>query len=789
MVFEKLHRWLAIGWLLCVLSVSMFSGWRIAGGAPWLDTQIMSLLPGSERDPALNKVLRSAADNASQKMLLLVGHNNKEQAFAGARFLTEQLNAVATLESPASTEMLLQLGQFYQKFQGLLLSSDDYRRLQKQAFDALTQEVMTQLYNPMSGINSVQLANDPLLLHTRFLQQLSTGVRQLKQEHGWLWQQHENRFYVLLILTAKESVYQLSFQQRALEWISQAENELKQRSSAFSLDRTGALFYAEAGVESGQRDVSTVGLGSLLGIILLMLLIFNSLKPLLLSVISIVVGCVMGFATVLFSFGQVHMMTLVFGASLIGVSIDYAFHYFVHVNAGKSRLYTVRLIGVAVALGLISSVMAYLSLLWAPFPGMHQIALMSAVGLIAAFLTVMLWFPYVHWPRVGRITNRGIPWGLRLMQKLLGSIQRAPWRWRIGLMLFLGMAMAGYFRLSVSDDIRELQQLTPALKVQEEKIFAVTGIQSQQPLMLVMATSTQQLLQREEQLAEQLDRLVQQGQVNGYLNTARFVPSVQRQKDNQRLLSAALEQETLTKLANRIGANEALFQLYRTVVTQPKQYLTPEDLPWSLLSFIKPLWHGAIEPQRFVSFVLLFGVPSAFELGVIAANIDGVELVDQADEVSMVFARYRQHAAFLLSIAYVLTLALLLWRYAWRQALIMSMVPVSSVVCAVGMLAWLGLTFNLFALLAMVLVVGISIDYVIFFTEAKVEQAQKTLLAITLSALTTLMAFGLLSLSDTAAIATFGTVMLFGIGYGFMAATVLLATQADVLRKEKVTDL
>ena len=35
----------------------------------------------------------------------------------------------------------------------------------------------------------------------------------------------------------------------------------------------------------------------------------------------------------------------------------------------------------------------YLTLYLAPFPGLHQIAVFSAVGLLAAWVTVVLWLP------------------------------------------------------------------------------------------------------------------------------------------------------------------------------------------------------------------------------------------------------------------------------------------------------------------------------------------------------------------------------------------------------------
>ena len=76
------------------------------------------------------------------------------------------------------------------------------------------------------------------------------------------------------------------------------------------------------------------------------------------------------------------------------------------------------------------------------------------------------------------------------------------------------------------------------------------------------------------------------------------------------------------------------------------------------------------------------------------------------------------------------------------------MVP--PIVAALLTLAVLGITgqpINLFSVLALLLVLGIGIDYTIFFAEAK-EKRETAMLAILLSACTTILSFGFLSLAS-----------------------------------------
>ncbi|MCV5887103.1 MMPL family transporter, partial [Escherichia coli] len=95
-------------------------------------------------------------------------------------------------------------------------------------------------------------------------------------------------------------------------------------------------------------------------------------------------------------FGKVHLFSLVFAASLIGVSIDYAFHYLTERLAAGNEWDSeqgLKHIFIAITLGLITSLIGYLGMLVAPFPGLQQLALFSSIGLIAAYITVVAWYP------------------------------------------------------------------------------------------------------------------------------------------------------------------------------------------------------------------------------------------------------------------------------------------------------------------------------------------------------------------------------------------------------------
>lgn len=88
----------------------------------------------------------------------------------------------------------------------------------------------------------------------------------------------------------------------------------------------------------------------------------------------------------------------------------------------------------------------------------------------------------------------------------------------------------------------------------------------------------------------------------------------------------------------------------------------------------------------------------------------------------------------------------------------------------------MGVELNLFSIMACFLILGIGVDYAIFYRHGH-GQDGLVAVALFLCMLSTLLGFGLLSLSSTYAIFCFGVTVLGGVVLSFIFATCL--TQSD----------
>ena len=110
--------------------------------------------------------------------------------------------------------------------------------------------------------------------------------------------------------------------------LEQARQAATQVSQKIEVIQAGVVLHAAAAAAQAQREMSTIGIGSLTGILLLIWMTFRSFKPIILVTLSIAIGCLGALSICWLLFERIHLITLVFGASLIGVAQDYGIYFF-----------------------------------------------------------------------------------------------------------------------------------------------------------------------------------------------------------------------------------------------------------------------------------------------------------------------------------------------------------------------------------------------------------------------------------------------------------------------------
>jgi predicted exporter len=559
---------------------------------------------------------------------------------------------------------------------------------------------------------------------------------------------------------------QLDKLETLLSLVNTAESQIKTNGGELLV--SGMPLFTAHGAQSAKQEISTVGIGSSIGIIVLLWLTFRSVRPLLLSALAIGSGLFAALVVCVLFFGKIHILTLVFGASLIGVADDYAQHFLCDSFGEKdwNPRKSLKFILPGLSLGLASNLLSYAGLGFSPFPGLQEVALFSAVGLLVAWLTVVLLFPLLltgftfdHQPGILKLTTYWEEhWPLWIAKNR---------RWLSVLMLVF--IAGGLWMLSPQDDVRLLQSAPADLLQTADKIRSLLPITRDNQFFLVSGKDQADWYQNERKLLERLQALKQQKTLTSYEGLSQYWPDANQQQQNYRLLKQRLvDSDVLERYMTGLGFDD------KAVAAELKQFKVAESNTLTLPDWLsgtdenkQSLWLGC-NADHCQSTVALTGIANAAALTALQ-ELPGVAWVDQVESVSSLFARYRIRASILLAAAFSLALAGLGFKFGWRNAITIMAVPVVSLAVSLAMLGWFNQLFSLFNLFALLLVLGIGVDYGLFFFMAGDRRAS-TSLGVTLSALTTLLAFGLLATSSTEIVHAFGFTLTAGIVTALLCA-------------------
>ncbi len=736
-------------WALVVLAL-IGHQWQFWHSAR-LDTNIMALLPEDEQQPAIHASMQRLTDLASHQVMVMVGAPDWASAQKAAAIAKAELAHAPNLQPAAITPDTLQDAiAFYQPWRDRLVTPKQAQWLADSSASQLGMSALMQLYQPGSAPRLTTWQDDPLGLWSSWWGARAAELR-VRPRDGLLWVSGEGQEWVVLSYTRAGSPFAVDGESHLTDALTQARAQVAKAIPSSELLATGIPLHAEAAAAQASREINTIGFGSLLAILVLVWLTFRSLRPIALVALSVLIGCAAALSVTALLFDKVHLLTLVFGASLVGVAEDYGFHYFTarQGHPASERYAILRRLMPSLTLALLTSTLAYLALGLAPFPGLRQMAIFSVIGLSAAFLTVICWFPWL---------DRGALPLPPFARRVADSLQHWPtWKAnRHGLLAALALALlitGGLAQLNARDDLRQLQSSPPQLIAEQVKASRLLGLPSPAQFFLIEGVDDESVLSREEALKPLLDTLIATGHLSGYRAVSDWLPSQARQSQLAEL-SARAEREAVAIVAEQTGET----------LTPPLHSTSPLTVATWLAgpaaASINGQWLGDIDGRHY-SILLLQGLSPASlpTLVKVADDLAGVSWVDITSTYSNLLERYRISMTWLLIGGYLAVFAALSLRFgrqAWRALL----PTLLGSLATLAVLGWFGMPIQLFHILALVLLLGMGVDYGIFLLEHPDDNS--AWLAVALASISTLLGFGLLALSSTPALSAFGLTMLVG---------------------------
>ncbi|RBP76716.1 putative exporter [Shewanella putrefaciens] len=805
-LMQSSPKWRLVIWVLLMLCASLWTLQLWQNGAR-VQSDILAMLPHLQQDKLTERALNQVEATLADQVYIALVAKDETTAIAAAKLLMQKLEAAlvargkqGALTDIHSADMQLgeALGQYYFPHRFKLLTAPQAEALASQNIESLIEAATAQLYNAFGYANSNLLAQDPLLLFPANLLSLAPSSK-VRVSQGILLANQGDNVAAVVMAKGRESAFNPNAQLAQMAALTLGWDAVKQSYPDITLLKAGALFHAIAATQTAKSEISILGLASLLGVIALVWLAFRSVMPLLLAIVTISSGLLLAVTFTLSVFGELHLLTLVFGTSLIGIAIDYSFHFYCErlSDSERSAKATVAYIFPTVTLAFITSALAYVGIGLAPFPGMQQVAIFCAAGLLGAYLTLILAYPLLAG---SRLPSGSRP--LALAGKYLANLTQLSNRLTtpLGMSMFalviVAWCLVGVTKLTVDDDIRHLQQSPASVTEPENKLRQLLSGGTDNQFLLVRAASEEALLQQLERVSPLLDAAIANQELGNYVSLSRYLPSHQRQDTAYRLQGEIYQTQIDTVLTN-LGLDENLKpELQASYLAAKDQYISPADFfTLEAGKQLAPLWlapngkatdydalndGGAINDDgasaEYGAIVLLGGIQQIDALKARFAHDESVQLIDKVADISAVMGHYRLLTLKLLALALGIALLLFSLNFGIKKAAVVVAVPALAALLTLATLGLTGSPLSLFHALALILVFGIGIDYSLFFASAQ-NHGKAVMMAVFMSACSTLLAFGLLAFSQTQAIHYFGLTLSLGIGLTFLLSPLILTTK------------
>ncbi len=765
------HRWCSAILLLLTL-IAFGCLWSIQRTGLQIDTNLRSLSPSFSLNPEVNQALNAMSANAAQQFMLVLVNEDEEYLADASDYLRELIETEAKgIRYQDQTELLdIYAGQLKQH-SFFILDKQTRELLKQKNASAILKQGERNLYGSGGLLRLIPVAQDPLgfangyalALFDRLGLSASDDIQSVTRAGA-------ETFIAVHRLQLASDALEMNQQDLALASIKKISAQFSAEFPDAEMLESGILFFAADAAQSARADIQTISTGSMIGVLLLILWVFRGPRALLLPALSIALGLGFAFSICHYWFGSVHVLTLVFGSSLIGVVVDYALHYFyfrAHHPQSENRLPLYR----ALFLSLLTSVIGFGALAWSGLAALQQIAIFAALGLVYAWMVVIA---------LGHYLTKGVnayDGHLQFLVRVaLQSFAKLQSRWILPIAILLlaaGFSVAG-FTLPASDNPRSFFAANPALIAQEKQVSEWVASHEPASFILVQGDNLQQVYDR----IEQVQTLLESGSGDNsstalpLLGAHLFFPSPTQQQENYQLNALLYGSENLAgEFIAQQGLNEILANdLAAAYRTQQKQLINPADFFNQRNQLLPPLW---IQTDARISALLL--IPKTMDVNSIADKlkpVSGASFFSAIQDAESAMKDLRQAAVQLLFLALGLMALLLLSRYSLQKTLQLIAIPLFAVSACLVLLALFNIPLTLFHVMALFLVVGLGMDYVIFIAEMN-ENTVETLSAVTLSSITNLLSFGLLSLSILPAVSAFGAALFIGGCLNYLGAMLL----------------
>jgi predicted exporter len=722
-------------------------------------------------------LLDEVSEGPAAKLLLLSIHGAPPEALAA----TSQKLSAALRADPAfgfisnGEQRLDMVPDALLPYRYLLSPTLDTDHLDTAYLRDQLQQREQDLASPAATLLTPLLPRDPTLELLKVLESWEPAQQAQQLFNVWF---NPAGDAALLIVQTRVAGFDPAGQQLAIDALQRHFDAVRGSGTA-QLTISGSGMFAVTMQARSEADARLAAILDSVGMVLLMLLAYGSIRRVLLGALPLATAGICGLGAAAALFDSVHGITIAFGFTLTGVALDYPIYLFSNEQPGVEPVTVARTIWPTLATAVAAVCIAYVAFMVSGVLGLAQLATFNIVGLAAAGLCTRYLLP------------RLLPLGVRDhgAGRLAGGLAQLsarlpPLPWLAPVIVVVGLvAVIGIPGPWWDTDLGHLTPVPEPMLREYESLQQALGAPDVRYLLALQGPTPDALLTREEALSAQLTALTTQHAIGGFDLAARYLPSAAVQRRRQAALpDAATLQNNLDQALAGMAFRPGLFAPFVADVAQARRLppLSVDTVAGTPLA----LTVGGLLQQRdggWTGLVTLTDVRQPEKLAALAAASAGnFQMLDLKQAAEDLVTHQRQRILASVAIAAVLLMLVVAATCRSLRRMVRVVTPMTlSVLVTLALLHGAGVALNLFHLIALVLAAGLGLDYGLFLERASSDAAahRRALHAVTICATAACVVFAVLGSSTLPVLRSIGITVVLGVASNFLLAQLLIRRQ------------
>jgi 1-acyl-sn-glycerol-3-phosphate acyltransferase len=603
----------------------------------------------------------------------------------------------------------------------LLLNESDYRSIDSmlapEKIEASLQRSRQILMSPAGVVYKSLVATDPLgtsrLVWPKFAALQGGGAFELYDGCIFTDSGRTLTFFMKPAFPASATGKNAPF----LSSLRATTDSFLRRYPQLRIDYFGGAAVAAGNAVQMRRDtILTLSLTIVL-LLALTYYYFRRKRTPLILLVPVLYGAGLGLAVTYLVQGSISIIALGAGAIVMGIAIDYSIHFLSHLRMTGNIRETIHELQQPLTIGSFTTIAAFLSLRLVHLPLLRDLGLFAAVSLIGAAVCTLVFLP--HFP-LGK--QEAIP--RKTFFDRIAKFEPARSKWLLWSIILLTPVLAWFSSdIRFDDDLMHLNYLSPEMQRAEANINRSSDVARASVFVIAAGRNRDEALERLLAASPSLDSLRINNVAGSINNPAALIPSKSEQERRMQRWIAFWNEERRAAAIHNIQTAATKAGFNATAFNGFEQQISGMDVRFDAAdsAILTGLFPGGFSRSSGGDTVYAIAavkpLPSkrAAVLAAFHNQLPGISVTDRQQGASFMVRVLNQDFQSIALYSSLIVFFALLLAYGRIELALISFLPMAvSWVWILGIMALVGIKFNIVNIIISTLIFGLGDDYSIF---------------------------------------------------------------------------